>query len=39
MAMLDLQSMVAKKPGGGGGGGGGSRISQLCSAVSTSVCL
>ncbi len=37
MAVLDLQSMevVNKK----GGGGPGSRVSQVCSAVSATVCL
>ncbi len=37
MAVLDLQNMAAKHP--GGGGGGGSRVSQVCSAISTTACL
>jgi hypothetical protein len=36
MALLDLQSMVANK---GGHGGHGSGISQVCSAVSNTICL
>jgi hypothetical protein len=39
MAVLDLQSMEAGKRPGGGGGGHGSRVSQVCSAVSHTICL
>jgi hypothetical protein len=38
MAVLDLQSMEAGKHGGGGGGHG-SGVSQVCSAVSNTICL
>jgi hypothetical protein len=34
MAVLDLQSLEAARK-----GGGGSRISQVCSAVSNTICL